>query len=249
MLAVDCSNWTGPLSAGSLQAWKTSGVGLVIVQSIDPPTGYPAGVTVQQIQAGLDAGLLVDAYVWLWFDATIDDIHRKTELLLPFAGALRQLWLDVEDTAARGYDTVVCEAKVAFALQVCDSVPVAGGRPTGIYTGRWFWEPTAYMGNSEAFKDRDLWDAHYDLNADPAAGFVPYGGWTSAAVKQYAGTSTLDSVGNVDLDSTVVLSVPQEHRQTPDDWPWPDWRRSAIAYRGALDSVVPEYAAYRTAHP
>lgn len=190
--AVDVSNYTGPLSDAQLAVWKRDGVGLVIVQSIDPPPGYPPGCTVEQILAAQHAGLNVEAYVFLWFGLGVPDIQAKLDLL--YALGIERVWLDVEDTSARSLRLSKRISTVAAALATIS----AAGYETGIYTGYWFW--TGYMGNTNVFSSANLWDAHYDGEPDPAADFVPYGGWSNCLIKQYAGTSTLDGVGNVDLD-------------------------------------------------
>ena len=200
MLAVDISNFTDPISADAVQALKDAGVGLAIIQAVDPPAGYPAGKTREQIQTCVQAGMPVDAYIWLWFSLGVDDIQQKLELLNDFP--IRELWLDVEDTASINYDQATCETKVQMALDACDIYH--GGQPTGIYTGRWFWADRRYMGNTTAFAGRELWDANYDDVADAAVGFVPYGGWTAPRIKQYRGTTSLAGIGGLDLN---VLSV------------------------------------------
>src|SRR5437762_3178235 len=131
MLAVDMSNFTDPLTAAAIQGLKDAGVEHVIVQAIDPPPAYPAGRTREQVQACLDAGLSVDAYVWLWFDLDVADIQRKLALLDGLQ--IRQLWLDVEDTASINYDQATCEAKVRDALAACDAYATTSGAKTGVY--------------------------------------------------------------------------------------------------------------------
>lgn len=201
VLAFDASNYSSGLTPEALAAAKLDGVGLAIIQAIDPPAGFPAGVTRQQIQACLDAGLPVDAYVYLWFDADISDIQHKLSLLdgLP----IRRLWLDVEDTAAAKYDQATCENKVADALAECDRWVDGAGITyvsTGVYTGRWMWSDPWYMANASLFSGRDLWDSDYDNAPDPVTGFTPYGGWTSCAIKQYAGTSNRWGIDAIDLN-------------------------------------------------
>src|SRR5207244_8862739 len=134
----------------------------------------PPGRTREQIKACLDAGLTVDAYVWLWFDLDPSDIRRKLQLLDGLN--IRQLWLDVEDTAASKYDQATTEQKVSAALELCDAHATSSGEKTGIYSGRWFWVDRRYMDNTASFKTRELWDANYDAVANAALGFAPYGG-------------------------------------------------------------------------
>lgn len=216
MLAVDMSNFTDRLTPSNLAALRTAGVEHVIVQAVDPPPGFPPGVTVQQVMACIDAGFTVDAYVWLWFGASIDDIHHKLSLIDGLA--IRQLWLDVEDTAAITYDQATCEAKVAEALAVLDAYGTITNQ-VGVYSGRWFWLDRRYMGNTTAFADRELWDANYDDVADAALGFVPYGGWTSARIKQFRGSIAVGGIGGLDLN---VLSVEEEGELAPVQVPSPD---------------------------
>ena len=196
---VDISNYSGPLTTTQANGLKAAGVELAIVQAIDPLPPYPPGCTRQQIEKLLEAGIVVDAYVYLWFDLGLGDIQRKLGLLNGLQ--VRRLWLDVEDLAARKYDFATCEAKVHDALLACDEQPVTGSDATGVYTGRWFWADAQYMGNSTSCSSRALWDSNYDDNADASANFRPYGGWTSCAIKQFKGTSTLAGVPNVDLNA------------------------------------------------
>lgn len=253
MLAVDISNYTDPLTPAAIEGLKSAGVQHVIVQSIDPPPGYPKGRTREQILACQAAGLTVDAYIWLWFDLDVNDITRKLKLLDGLQ--IRQLWLDVEDTASVKYDQATCEAKVTAALAACDARETASKQKTGIYSGRWFWADGRYMGNTASYADRELWDANYDGVADAATGFRSYGGWKTARIKQYRGTSVLAGIGGLDLN---VLSVaeeqeliaatqpqtepqtePQAHeeRETPADWPWPTWYEAAVNYKAIADEL------------
>lgn len=214
LLSIDVSNYTSPLTPENLQALKDAGVSHAIVQSIDPPPGYPVGRTREQITALLAAGFTVDAYVWLWMDLDTMDILHKLSLLdgLP----VRQLWLDVEDTAAVKYDQAMCELKVDTALKACDQYPTTSGQKTGIYTGRWYWADPRYMGNSTKFSDRELWDSRYDDIPDTQVGFTPYGGWSASRIKQFRGTSVLAGISGIDLN---VLSVAEEAELTAEPAP------------------------------
>lgn len=194
-LAVDVSNFTEHLDVPALQA---AGIELVIAQAVSPPPGYPPSVIHAQLEACRDAGMPTDAYVWLWFDLDVSDIQAKLALLDGYP--IRRIWLDVEDTSAEKHPQADCEAKVAAALAACDAYPTISGERTGVYTGGWFWTDVKYMGNTTAFSDRDLWDADYDDVIDTILGFVPYGGWTSRAIKQYRGSTTRAGVSGIDLN-------------------------------------------------
>jgi len=199
-LAVDISNYTGQITADQVSAWRDAGVGLVIVQAVDPPAGYPAGCTKQQIQTLNQAGMPVDAYVFFWFDS--DPGHIDNALALLEGLTIHRVWLDLEDVAAKGYDQATTVAKVTDALQRCDNWSQAHNLPlpTGIYTGSWYWTNSAYMGNTQAFNSRDLWSASYDFIADASQGFVAYGGWTQCTIKQHIGSSAFCGVSGLDQD-------------------------------------------------
>ena len=233
--AVDVSNYTGPLSADALTRWKALGVRLVIVQAVDPPPPYPPTQTRQQLQACQDAGLMTDAYVYLWASDTPATIQARLALLDGFP--VRRLWLDCEDTS--GEPRAGWQAHIQAVLEQLDAYPTATGR-AGLYTGAWWWAPKGLGG----FGARPLWLAQYDGVDDPTQ-VQPLADWSAVAIKQYAGTSTLSGVPNVDLDVATEeelaagTAAPAPARETPADYPFPDWRQSAIAYRGALDATVP----------
>lgn len=239
MIAIDISNYTDPLTPAALEAWKAAGVGLVIVQAIDPPAGFPAGRTRDQIQACLDAGLPVDAYVFLWFDLDVSDIQHKLSLLggLP----IRRLWLDVEDESAARYDQPTSEAKVRAALDACDGYSTTHGERPGVYSGGWYWRDGRYMGNTTAFSDRDLWDSNYDGVTDTISGFQSYGGWTERAIKQYQGSTSLAGINGVDMN---VLSEQEASKLTaptdpgtPVDQGWLDRKDEIVGLAGELKTV------------
>jgi hypothetical protein len=242
---IDVSNYSGPLNAQQVADLQSVGIKLGIVQSLDSPPGYPAGVTRQQIQALLDGGVAADAYVWLWFDADISDIQRKLDLVRGMP--IGRVWLDVEDVAAAKYDQAATEAKVHDALVLCDNVAVTGGQIAGVYSGRWFWTDRRYMGNTTVFSDRDLWDSDYD-DVDDTGDFQPYGGWNARAIKQHHGTTTLAGVPNVDLN---VLSADELARvegggdtPMPDcDYGWQDKKPLVVSLAGELKAVAAQIRA------
>jgi hypothetical protein len=187
---VDISNYTDQLTPDALDAWRQLGIRRVIVQSLDPPPGYPTGVTRQQVEACQAAGFSVEAYVYLWTSQP-HDIARQLDLLRGLS--LSRVWLDCEDTMAAS------PAMRVTAIRIGLQAIADAGFAAGIYTGRWWW--TAYAGDPQDFSHLPLWPSTYDGVADRAQGFAAFGGWTEAAMKQYAGTSSLAGIGGLDLDA------------------------------------------------
>ena len=241
-LALDLSNYSTPIDSSFIPPLQQAGIQLVIVQSINPPPGYPAGQTLQQLTVCADGGLDIDAYIFFWFDADISDIQNKLNLISPFSGRIRQLWLDIEDTAAVKYTQAETEARVQAALNLCDAFPTMLGQLTGIYTGNWFWASPLYMDNTSTFSNRKLWDSNYDGNPDPTVGFRPYGGWSAPVIKQYLGTSTVAGIGNVDQN---VLTDAEAETLNPVELT-PDEKRIADLTT-ALSSVTGQGGEIRTA--
>ena len=194
-MGCDISNYTGPLAADRAAAWRANGIGRVVVQAVNPPPQYPAGCTAQQIRTLQAAGIATDLYVYLWM--TDSGLMLFADCLNTAAGfKVGRIWVDVEDVT-KGPSPNERLALLQRALMEADACGLAA-KPSGIYTGAWYAD--RYLPNDlSSLKDRALWFADYDGIADPSV-WVPFGPWTAPAAKQYAGTSTLFGVGNVDLD-------------------------------------------------
>ena len=96
------------------------------------------------------------------------------------------LWIDVEGTQ---YWSSSHSNNVNFIQQMVDE-GVKKGVSIGIYTSNSQWSPIT--GGSTAFKKYPLWYPHYD-NSASFSDFVPFGGWSKPAIKQYAGTTSMCS--------------------------------------------------------
>jgi len=122
------------------------------------------------------------------------------------------LWLDIEGPQYwmdQGSNVAFFDGLVQQAS--------AMGVTIGIYTSASQWEPI--MGDYEGGSPYPLWYAHYD--GQPNFGdFSPFNGWTSPAIKQYAGD---DNVCGLDLD---------------DDW-----------YPDGMGSGAPNYTAWALKWP
>lgn len=206
MRAVDASNWTGSLPVNAVKAWRDRhDVGLVIVQAIDPPPGYPMGVTRQQLLACREAGVVTDAYLWLWTHSNVvADMQAKLALLDGFQ--IGRLWLDAEDNAPAPVE--LRRSTIRAALAQLGAWSAARGLPVpGFYTGNW-WIDGCLAGDASEWAGHPLWLAQYDGVQDAQAVRLPHG-WGACAIKQYQGTSTLEGIGNVDLN---VLSPSEAQR-------------------------------------
>ena len=156
--AVDCSNFTGPLSQDVLTAWRDQhDVGLVIIQSINPPMGYPTGVTRQQIEACAQAGIPTDVYLYLWTNSQVEaDMRAKLGILQGIEHLVRKVWLDVEDVNPASVEARISAVERAFVI--LDGWAIAFSKPTpGLYSARWYWG--GYMGNTQWFRARPVWTA------------------------------------------------------------------------------------------
>ncbi|HXH23511.1 MAG TPA: GH25 family lysozyme [Dehalococcoidia bacterium] len=189
-LGVDCSNYSGPLTAESARCLRAAGFDFLIAGT------QAASITRQQVAAAVEAGFEVQAYVYLyWSRDTAAEVGRALEALddLPVS----RVWLDCEDAAA-GLSPAEVVARIEAAAR-------AGGEtPLGIYTGRWWWPPAT--GDSTAFGHLPLWHAEYtgSIEAPPSAdSFRPYGGWRRPAIWQFRGTTRVCGF-SVDLNAEVT---------------------------------------------
>ncbi|MFA7248279.1 MAG: GH25 family lysozyme [Dehalococcoidia bacterium] len=189
-LAIDVSNFTGPIEGPQAAALRAAGVRRAVVGTQYPQPPYPAGCAHLQIPALLEAGIEVEAYVYLWFgDDPARQVQDARDAIAPWRDRVRRLWIDVEDESAP-LDQDTRAERLRVAIEAC------GTMPAGIYTAAWYWRP--FMGDTRAFSSLPLWAAQYDGGPDVLV--APFGGWTSAAMKQYAADVSIAGLSRVDLD-------------------------------------------------
>lgn len=100
------------------------------------------------------------------------------------------LWVDVEGTQ---YWSSSTSNNVNFISEMINE-GVARGVSIGIYTSSSQWTPIT--GGTTKFSSYPLWYASWDYSFDPCTStFKSFGGWTSAAMKQYAGDQSFCSAG------------------------------------------------------
>jgi len=113
---------------------------------------------------------------------------RETVNYLKGAGTkYGMLWLDIEGTQY-WKDVNYNRAFFTDMANQLNSLQVNWG----VYTGKSQWEPI--MGSWSGGSSRGLWYAHYD-NVANFNDFVPFGGWSKPAIKQFQGDVTVCGVG------------------------------------------------------
>ena len=182
---ADISNYTGPLTEQGCADLKAAGFVGIISQAI---TGLDGNTyTRQQLAMAQQCDLRLAGYMWCFPGASELGVRYRLEMFDGFV--LEFLALDLEQQGTHVID-------VERDLALCD--PYWRGK-TWVYSGKWFFDQQGWS-HLDLWADRPLWDSDYDGEPDVDVGFVPYGGWTQRAMKQYRGTSTIGVVDQIDLN-------------------------------------------------
>lgn len=194
MLGVDVSNYSGAVGVNKFQELKAQGVSFVIPGCQIDAQGH--SYTADQIKDAEAAGLAVPAtYELLYWDN--DDLNRMTHAMsfgLP-------VWLDCEVTTRLSQGDTIG--------RIWAAVNFLGASCAGIYTGRWWWEPST--GNTTAFANQSLWHAEY--RPDPFKDFKSYGGWATPTIWQYSnqGLAGVNCDLNLMADPVTPVLSDQDH--------------------------------------
>lgn len=194
-LAIDCSNYTGPITPQQAADLHAAGVRKAIVQIVNPTIL----VHRDQIPALLGAGIEVEVYVYVWFPDVAFASGRVAWACAEAAAwpSIKMVWLDCEQSNGDTPPFDYVHAATSPTIRACVAAVETAGMSPGIYTAAWWWIPGTT--NSREWAHLPLWNANYDL--DPDLDPVDYGGWTVPRMEQYAGTSTLAGVTMIDLDT------------------------------------------------
>ena len=181
-----------PLDFVVVRAWRSIG-------AFDE--NAPANVKTAA-EAGFDAKR-IDLYMFpdtrphreLTLEEQVEGLYTSVQSTsMEFSGVV---WLDVEPL--KGHWTLDHEGNYKDVQVLVDALEVKGFT-VGIYSSHWAW--TSICGTLSGFQRLPLWYARYQTPPDPSfSGFQPFGGWTSAAMKQYAGNAKLCGL-SLDLNST-----------------------------------------------
>lgn len=182
-LAVDLSNYTPPLSADHIRCWKANNVELAIVQAINRPAPQP---TPQQLQVCAEGALDTDAYILPFETTGLDELRARRSMTRGYH--LGRWWLDLEEPMSLDY--------VRWVLAEMDTWDAVDNQVVGIYSAPWWWNRQA-MGwwPTEEFAHRPLWGMQQNLLRP----FVPFGGWTTYAIRQYWLDANLCGVTGIDV--------------------------------------------------
>jgi hypothetical protein len=173
---VDLSNFQGPLTDAMVNDMRAQGVVGISSQAITGLDGR--SYTRQQLSKAVEVGLRISGYIWNFPNV---DVSRRLSMFDGFD--LEWLALDVEQAG-------VTVANVNRDLLLCDRYQGA----TEMYTARWFFQNQRWLG-LKVWAARRLWNADYDDDgSDPAAGFVPFGGWTQPYMKQFSDSAWFGGV-------------------------------------------------------
>jgi len=171
--SLDVSNYQKELHDDFFEHWGALGYKGLIVQAVVGLDGF--SYTAQQLQAGLDHGWAISAYVWCAAGDALDRgrVQGRLDLIERFTHNLVFVALDVEEMGLSPED-------VDADLIRCDEVIT----DSPLYTGKWAFDNLGWSDN-DWWAERRLWDSNYDRTPDVNAGFRPYGGWTDAWMKQF----------------------------------------------------------------
>ena len=141
-------------------------------QHIDP------NIEIQQAESARASDVSrIGAYVWGYLGSDPEYTAEYGISRASFMGAdirgeypSAALWIDLEDST--------CATDVEWIRRFGERCRSLGVVP-GIYTRRGWWQ--TLVASSE-FSDWPLWDANYNYLWQ---GFIPYGGWSAAAIQQW----------------------------------------------------------------
>lgn len=187
--AIDFANYTAIPTSSNVADLKAGGFTRAIVGCSFGSVGRA------QLAACLNGGVGAEAFAWVtaqehWrppLDHALAAIHG-----LPVG----RLWLDYEEAA-------LTEARLREAIDYV--APLRPDLQLGIYTSASCWNVAG------DFTRYPLWFARYVSHPDPDD--LPlFGGWTSAAMWQYCGSTNTCGFSNVDLS----LILEEEERMYTD---------------------------------
>jgi peptidoglycan hydrolase-like protein with peptidoglycan-binding domain len=183
---IDQSHFTGTVSVEDYQCLIGTGYSFAFFQAQNSNGAYSAYVASQAKNARTAGFKNIDVYMSLMFttaDPHCSQVNKTLDSLANDGVKFNRVWFDIEGTHSTN------QAFGCAFIQSCRANVEAAGHPVGVYCTASEWN--TYMGpKCTQLSDSPYWYAHFD--EDPSFyDFVPFGGWTSADVKQFVGNDAL----------------------------------------------------------
>lgn len=195
--ALDVSAYGGPIKVAQWAQALLAGFDLAIVQAWG---GGPKGLgknpyCAQQLAGAREAGMMTAIYLVVPSDTTTLT-HSLIQAGKDAAGDEYQYVkfyaLDIES------ETLL--HPTAPLTRLADAISNIKDKPVVIYSSKYKWEKST--GNTIGAWALPLWDARYDELPEIDKNWVPYGGWTQRAIKQYKQNCIV--AGGISADLNVV---------------------------------------------
>jgi hypothetical protein len=191
---LDTSTWERAWPIANLSCLRDAGSQFIIIEAYRTKNvsrgvvpGHVVGTALETIANARAAGF-ADVQLYHFPDVKQDPEKQINLTLDTFrASNISQLWLDVEGPQ---YWSTDCDINSEFlGALVQGARSRLGASNVGIYSSESQWQ--AIMCGNRSFSNFTLWRPHYDgapNNSDwPKKGIGPFGGWDTAAMKQYKG--------------------------------------------------------------
>ncbi|CAG9314781.1 unnamed protein product [Blepharisma stoltei] len=182
IIAVQSMNMIDTAALGSYTQWRCiaqSGVPAAIVRGYTSSGNVDPNVY-QNIQNAFSASIDVGVYMFPCFPCG-NPAQQAQDLVTALQGqTYNSVWIDVE-TYLWSSNVQTNQAFITTLANTLKSL----GQTVGIYTSRTEWSTIVGL-NWSGVSWAGLWYYNYD-NQQNFNDFQPFGGWTSASIKQYHG--------------------------------------------------------------
>jgi hypothetical protein len=170
---------------GAILSTETPRPTHVVIRMYLPEESPPLQHSIDQANSARAEGCSLGAYLWAYRDLDPRKSVRDALALAKLCGMDPPpvMWIDCE-TYTRSDGSTDPGPDASWLRQAVDECKQRGAR-AGFYTAEWWWR--GYLDNTPEFADVPLWTAQYDHIANPNSVGL-YGGFTSAAGKQWNGT-------------------------------------------------------------
>ena len=195
-MGVDISQ---PLSSSTASCFASNGVSFIVPRGYTS-TGHVDSAACTSLNAAKSAGIAKrDVYLFPCPTCSSSASSQVSQLVSGISGSCGsawsgRVWLDIEGSQYWLGNTDANRNWYQELVTACKST----ASKCGVYSSASQWSAIFGSSSYSFGSDLPLWYAHYDNNPT-FSDYSVFGGWSSPAVKQYKGDTTLCSFG-VDLD-------------------------------------------------